>query len=154
MSKLLVEIYTDKYRGDIYAIKEPLTITYKDKSFTVPAGFECDGASVPRFLWPLITPRIDPRSIEGATGHDYGYRTDLKGWTKWMLDAMFYQMLVKHGLAKWRAVLAWLGVFLFGVWSFRPFSVTYERYRAMWAVVIGTIAGCILGFILRGAHLI
>ena len=152
MGKILVEIYTDKKRGDIYAIKEPLTVTYKDKSFTVPAGFECDGASVPRLFQPLVTPKIDPRSIEAATGHDYGYRTNLKGWTKWMLDAMFYQTLVKHGLARWRAALAWLGVFLFGLWSFRPFSVEYERYRAIWTGVLGVVTGCVIGFILKTVY--
>ena len=149
MGKILVEIYTDKIRGDIYAIKEPLTITYKDKSFTVPAGFECDGASVPRLLWFLVTPKIDPRSIEAATGHDYGYRNNLKGWTKWMLDAMFYQMLIKHGLAKWRALLAWLGVFLFGLWSFRPGSVVYERYRIGWAMALGAMAGAVIGILIK-----
>lgn len=39
----------------------------------VPAGFECDGASIPRPLWPLIGGPLNGRHRDGALFHDWLY---------------------------------------------------------------------------------
>ena len=41
---------TTTENGDAYALREPLSITRRDKKVEVPIGFRCDGCSVPEFL--------------------------------------------------------------------------------------------------------
>lgn len=59
--------------GHTYVVKSPLTYRALDKRvFTVPVGFQTDGASVPRFLWMLYPPFGDDYS-SAAVLHDYLY---------------------------------------------------------------------------------
>ena len=41
--------------------------------YTIPAGFECDGASIPRAFWRVIGPPMDCHYIEEAIRHDWLY---------------------------------------------------------------------------------
>lgn len=43
--------------------------------FTVPAGFEFDGASVPKWLWWLYQ-KVEADTIHGACLHDAGYTSE------------------------------------------------------------------------------
>ncbi len=51
---------------------------YKDKTsnvtYVIPAGFEFDGASIPRFLWAILSP-VGLLLIPGLL-HDFGYKYD------------------------------------------------------------------------------
>jgi len=48
-----------------YRLTKPLKVA----GYTVPAGFVTDGATVPRFLWPLFPPV--GRYLAAAVLHDY-----------------------------------------------------------------------------------
>ena len=39
----------------------------------VPAGFVCDGASIPRFFWRLCGHPYDKIHIKNGVKHDYAY---------------------------------------------------------------------------------
>ena len=105
---------TSTDNGDAYALLEPLFITWRDKKLEVPVGFRCDGCSVPEFLWGTVSPKIDPRTIRGATAHDYIYRTHPAGWTRKEADELFYEVIHKDGLSWWRSQKAYWGVRIFG----------------------------------------
>jgi len=100
----------DDRQGDIITLKEPLSATFRGKSFVVHPGFESDGVSVPRVFWSLVSPQIDPRSLRAGIAHDYIYRVQPEGWTRAEADAMFRQFLVEDGLGSVRAFLAYAGV--------------------------------------------
>lgn len=48
-------------------------IEYKDKmhNFTIPKGYDWNGANVPPFLWLIIGQRTDPRFRLASCVHDY-----------------------------------------------------------------------------------
>lgn len=78
----------------------------------IPAGFISDGCSVPRLFWRFIDPTINATTIQPAIKHDYGYRFQYTSKTK--IDTAFLSEMIRRGYKKWKAILTWLGVALFG----------------------------------------
>ena len=105
-----VAIHTEDERGNVYTLLKPLLYC----GLEIPAGFESDGASVPRLFWSTVFPPGDSKALRPAIIHDYIYRTHPERWTRKMADETFYEMLVSAGISKWRAYKAYLGVRLFG----------------------------------------
>ena len=105
---------------------------------TIKAGYENDGASVPRCLWWFLRP--DGVHRAACLIHDYLYenRGYLKegtfsrysmedhGWTdmdystsRREADRLFRDMLLSYDVSPLRANLAWLAVRVFGGFYFR-----------------------------------
>lgn len=97
-------------RGNIYTLKKPINYC----GVWVPTGFECDGASVPRFLWGAVFPQGDHQAMYGAIFHDYCYRTHPVEWSRWESDKAFYDLMRMGGVPYCRAQKAYWGVRLFG----------------------------------------
>lgn len=108
---LVVEVHKEDERGNVYALVEPIRWW---SGLTVPAGFQSDGASVPRFFWRVVFPPGDSRALFAAFIHDYIYRTHPKGWSKEDADDAFRDLLLQDGVPSTRANLAYWGVRLFG----------------------------------------
>ena len=105
-----IEIHSEDERGNIVRLLKPVKIRFREKTFIVHAGFECDGVSVPRPAWPLVSPQIDPRSLRAGIAHDYIYRVQPEGWTRAEADLMFLCFLIEDGLAVPRALAAYAAV--------------------------------------------
>ena len=97
-------------RGNIFTLLRPLSVC----GLIVPAGFESDGASVPRLLWGVVFPRGDRKALCGAIVHDYIYRTHPEGWTRADADEVFLYLLQHGGVSYIRRIRAYFGVRLFG----------------------------------------
>jgi hypothetical protein len=78
--------------------------------FVVPAGFTCDGASIPRILWTLVGHPFDKRWRRESVLHDWFYRTTGHGISRRMADQIFYYSLRDGGLRYTKALLMYLGV--------------------------------------------
>ena len=117
-----VEIHKEDERGNVFRLLEPL----ETSEFTVPAGFESDGASVPRLFWRLVFPPTDPVALPAAVIHDWLYREQPEGGTRSRADDLFRRLLVADGIPRWRAWLAWLGVRIGGgaAWE----KAAFEKY--------------------------
>ena len=81
----------------------------------VPAGFETDFASVPRFfsrLFPATGTWSKP-----AVVHDYLYQAP-GGCSRFLADCLFREAMIQEGVKPWRAWLMWVAVRCFGrgVW--------------------------------------
>lgn len=76
----------------------------------VPYGHLTDFASVPRFFWRIFPPfGVYSRA---AVIHDYLY--DTKPTSRWMADAIFYEVMRELRVPRWKRCLMWLAVRLFG----------------------------------------
>lgn len=90
-------------------------ITWTRYSYTLPAGFMSDGASVPRPLWWFLPPWGD-RSTIAALFHDWLTELVIAGnpargaETRADCDRLFRECLIDLGVSAWRAWLAWSGV--------------------------------------------
>jgi hypothetical protein len=80
------------------------------KVWRVPVGFITDGASLPWIL-TAVWDRWEPRTIQAAILHDYGYSYHASG-TKAEVDKRFYNGLIAskwdHATTYFRAV-KWFG---------------------------------------------
>lgn len=111
---MIIEIHQSDERGNIFRTGEELVVSFAGQAFVVPIGFESDGVSTPKFLWPVISPKVDPKTLRAAIAHDYIYRVQPAGWTREMADLMFLCLMLEDGVAPRKAFLAYRGVRLFG----------------------------------------
>ena len=109
-----IDVHRENERGDIIRLLKPVKIQFRGKSFVVHPGFECDGVSVPRPFWPLVSPQIDPRSLRAGVAHDYIYRVQPEGWSRAEADLMFLCFLIEDGLSVPRALAAYAAVRICG----------------------------------------
>lgn len=110
MTPISVQVHEEDERGNVYT----LTVPIRYCGLEIPAGFESDGASVPRFFWRCVFPPGAPRALLAAFVHDYVYRTHPDGWSKDEADKCFYFLLIEQGVPRTSAYLAYLGVKWFG----------------------------------------
>ena len=110
---MIVDVYSGyDERGNVIKTLEQLTFTAYGKTFTIPAGYESSGFSCPRFLWPLISPAIDPNSLVASIIHDWLYEDHVL--TRAQADRYFRWKLINDGFPRWKAELSYIGVRVFG----------------------------------------
>ena len=107
---MLVDVHTSDEMGNVYTLREELSYG----GLTVPAGFESDGASVPRFFWRIVFPPGEQGAVRADFLHDFIYRTHPEGWTREQADELFRELLIDDGVSRFSAALAYYGVRLFG----------------------------------------
>jgi hypothetical protein len=90
------------------------------KQFWIPAGFRCDGGSVPAILWPWLSPWEDGCAPSWA-GHDRDY--EIGDMTREEADLKMRDIQEQEGVPMWKRNLVYLGVRLGG-------GAAYEKCRA------------------------
>lgn len=89
-------------------------LVYENSKYviTIKAGFETDGASIPKFLWSVISSPFYGPIIYGAIVHD-GLYTAMKLSRK-ESDGLLKEMNLESGYNKVKAMLVYSGVRVFG----------------------------------------
>lgn len=121
---MLVEIHAPDAEGRVVTLREALTVVWHGRRVEVPPGFASDGASVPGCLQRLISPPLDWRTLRAAVCHDYLYRCGQTRWSRRDADRLFRQLCCQDRLGRFRALLAYWGLRLFG-------GVVWNRYAAL-----------------------
>ena len=111
---MIINMHRTDDCGNVLSTVTENVIEWKGRSFVIPAGFESDGASVPRFFWRIVCPPTDPKAVRAGVAHDWIYRKQPDGWTREEADKMFYDLLKEDGMMRCQARLAYLGVRLGG----------------------------------------
>ncbi|EMK0255628.1 DUF1353 domain-containing protein [Salmonella enterica] len=109
------------YRWRVY---EPFSFYLTDDNsdvIEVPAGFVTDLATIPRIFWVLLPP--DGRYAKAAIIHDYLYDNALR--TKKEADLIFLDAMTVLGVPKWKRVIMYNAVRLFGRGNYR--KTTQEK---------------------------
>lgn len=86
---------------------------------SVPAGFESDGASIPRILQPVLGPPIGNRHLKAAIVHDWLCVNARTYEERVIGDAIFFSELKACSVQYWRRALLYAGVRLYArfVWT-------------------------------------
>lgn len=100
-----------------YATCKPLYVRINDDILEVPADFSTDLASIPRWLWPVLSPQYSA-FVYPAIAHDYLYLCP-SHVSRRTADDIFYYALLSEGVSQFTASKMWLGVRVFGKSSFR-----------------------------------
>lgn len=91
----------------LVAFEVGFSLDEKQSAFTIPAGWEFDGASIPRLFWKVIGEPTDKKFRVAAMVHDwlYGVR-----YNRLVADQIFYKLLVQAGVSKSKASLMYTAV--------------------------------------------
>lgn len=118
----LSECCIKAYKGYNYLLCCDLTFSINNFQYTIPTGFMTDLASIPRFLWPIISPAYS-KLIRPAIIHDWNYSsTKQHFFNRKQCDLIFYQMLIQEGLNKPTALLIYKAVRIFGASHFKIYQ--------------------------------
>ena len=102
---------------EVWVLDAPLR--YSDSQLgeiTALPGYPTDGASIPRWLWPLAGPPLrDQRTARAAVIHDLLYDTaGLHALSRKAVDTLFARALLAAGVHPIKAALYYTGVRLGG----------------------------------------
>lgn len=110
-------------KGGPWTLLEDWEVSFSKDGITeykivIEAGFKTDGASIPRWLWPLCGHPLETPRLYAAIVHDYIYsgRLKAKGLTikRSQADALYREMLIALGISRIVAYTEWLAVRLCG----------------------------------------
>lgn len=110
--------------GDLFAAASPIELAIGpidgvSHVVIIPQGYHFDGASIPSMLWPLIGSPFEPDLMLAACIHDwYCEHTMLDYQSRVIGDAVFFYLLQRAGIPRWRRVLLYLGVRLHSWWCY------------------------------------
>lgn len=85
----------------------------------IPVGYRFDGASIPRLAWAIIGPPFEPDFCLAACVHDYycDHSHEIGDYQARVIgDAVFFALLKKAGVPRWRRVLMYMAVRLNSWW--------------------------------------
>lgn len=98
--------------GQAWQLVEPLTVTLRRATYTIPRGFVSDFASVPRLFWSICPPY--GKYTLAAVLHDYLYSGGSFGTTRKEADRAFLEVMLGDGTKTWRAFAMYRMVRWFG----------------------------------------
>jgi hypothetical protein len=87
------------------------------KSYWLPRGYVCDGASIPRIFWSIIGSPFDPEKVPAAFCHDALYLTHAV--SRPVADEVLFQLLLQGGCRLRTARTMWAAVrsFAYPAWT-------------------------------------
>jgi hypothetical protein len=95
-----------------YLTCKEMSVMIDGQTYVIPKNFSTDLASIPRPLWPILSPRYSA-FVYPAILHDYLYSCNDLGNRKWA-DQTLYSALISEGVSRYTATKFYLGVRLFG----------------------------------------
>lgn len=110
--KIKCEIYFDDERGTLIRVMQELFFVVGTVEHAVRMGFVSDGASVPRFLWRLLSPPVYGETLGPSIIHDWLYAKHV--CTRAEADAWYFENLCLNGYPFWKSLLTYIGLRLFG----------------------------------------
>lgn len=108
-----------------YVTCDAIKFEIDGKSFVIPADFETDLASIPRIIWPILSP-FHSSLIRPAIVHDWFYRMSCE-YNRHETDLIFYHMLKNEGVSTIKASIMYYGVRLFG-WNYYNEESCYDEF--------------------------
>lgn len=90
----------------------------------VPAGFVCDGASIPRFGWRLFGHPYDRIHVKSGVKHDYAYELGGDEQMRQAADREYRDGIRRDGAGRVRSQLEYLVLRMFGA---KHFNYTTKR---------------------------
>jgi hypothetical protein len=88
------------------------TYRHPTATISVPAGFETDFASIPRFFWRVLPPT--GKYGKAAVVHDYIYRTPSVPLTRAEADQVFLDAMADLGVGRMTRSVMYRAVRVFG----------------------------------------
>ena len=95
-----------------YKICHDIELMINGEKYVIPANFKTDLASIPKIIWPVLSPAHSSLMVP-AIVHDWFYRMT-GDFTRLQTDLIFYQLLRDYGVSKLQANAIYYAVRAFG----------------------------------------
>ena len=105
----------EPYIEYLYKTCRDLSVDIDGTEIVIPSEFKTDLASVPRVLWPIMSP-AESDTMPPAILHDFLYHNTCY-YTRQETDLIFYTALRENKVSKFKASAMYYAVRLFG-WRF------------------------------------
>lgn len=115
--KIINEPCITPYYRYTYKTCNDLDVFIDNDKITVPSGFHTDLASIPRFMWAILSPRYSA-FIAPAIIHDYLYSIKTKKGRKYADDVLL-SALLENNVSYYTSMKFYYGVRLFGWLHFK-----------------------------------
>ena len=111
-----------------------------DGILTIKAGFDFDGASIPRWLWSLIGHPVEPTILPGALPHDGLYCTH--AFSKARTDQLFLDVMAAFDRGRINRKLCYGAVETAGrfVWPKTPEEIAKYKEFVIWEPFVLSVA--------------
>ena len=103
-------------KGTNYRTCASMRVSIDGTLFTIPKNFKTDLATIPRILWPILSPQY-AGFVAPAILHDYLYRSD-SIVTRRFADEVLFSALMSEQVTLFTASKFYLAVRLFGASNF------------------------------------
>lgn len=127
-------------RDGYFRFVEDFSIRYRGETYTVPAGFETDGASIPNILTPICGSKFKKPRCFAAFVHDYFYSGVDPEVDRAEADDLYRDIQIGLGVKRWKAYLEWRVLRLFG----------WIHWQEFVASIVGAAGGIALSALLSG----
>lgn len=103
------------------------TLIYKGEYYSIPAGFDTDGASIPRALWTICGDPMSIPRLYAAIVHDYLYSGGDPDATRKDADTLYRDLQIALGISKAKAYTEYYALRIFGRshWQPTPPQITH-----------------------------
>ena len=101
-------------RGGSWALAHDWTVVFRGEYYHLPAGFETDGASIPRPLWWICGTPLEVPRLYAAIIHDYLYGGGDPDATRKDADDLYRDLQIALGVFRIKAYIEWLALRLCG----------------------------------------
>jgi len=102
-----------------------MIVDIDDQTFIVPRHFNSDLASIPRWYWPILSPRHSKLVYPGIL-HDYLYSCPAN-LSREYTDRVLFSALISEGVSRYTAYKMYYAVRLFGASHFKSDNYCISR---------------------------
>ncbi len=106
-------------KGNKWVLVYDWALIYRKEIYSLPKGFETDGASIPRFLWRLCGTPMDVPRLYAALVHDFIYAGFDPVATRKDADELYRDIQIALDVPKWKAYTEYYALRLFGAANWR-----------------------------------
>lgn len=112
--------FNSKHKRWEWVLLENWTVEYNGVTYVVPEGFVTDGATIPKFLWPIFGTPTDIPRLYVALLHDYLYTIGPKqdpnprGQLRRQADRLYLDFNIQLGEPKTRTKIEYRFIRWFG----------------------------------------
>ena len=86
----------------------------------IPEGYSWDGASIPRWAWSLMGHPLEGDLRLPSLIHDWLCEHSKTPADRMVADAIFFLLLSRAGLPRWRRICLWAAVRFYALVIWRP----------------------------------
>lgn len=127
-TEFLTSVCIKPYHGYHYLTCQKIRFVVNNSEYEIPENFETDLASIPRIVWPIISP-AHSSLIRPAIVHDWFYRKTCD-FTRYETDLIFYHMLKNDGVSTIRASIMYYAVRWFG-WNYYNEDYCEDEFKGL-----------------------